>query len=345
MTDDLNELEDTIDTLESELRQHDKNISKLRQQLSMYGAGEAPLWLSNSLDYEFSRTEEIRFDIAQAKRRLEELAAKQRREQKIRLAITAVSVGFVVVICLAAVFLVSRNISSAGKSDTLPKLVARSSSLPETAKQLSLAGVAPGWTFGTYFRESPAGSIVTPNGVSFHLDSNSPVLETESRTSSADRMITVAANVARPKAIHILINLSYGYKCYEGQTVGRLRFNLSNGTWLSYDLIAGNNIREWVNDPSSQQDVVSGLASRAGLYPEVWKGKHAQWGSKVVIDMVSIGIPTDYQQYTLNSITVEDYGLVLSGIIFEQCRQSLYPTPPNERDPGIVVFGIVVDSQ
>jgi hypothetical protein len=313
--------------------------------MSMYGAGETPLWLSNSLDHELSRVEEIRLGIAQAKHRLEELAAEQRRKQTIQLAIMASSIGFVIILCLGVAYLASRKGPAAGKPDLPSTIVVRRSALPDHTTQLPLGGAAPYWTFNTYFSEPPVGSIVAPNGVSFNFDSNSPVLETESRTSYAGRVITVPVNIAQPKAIHILINLSYGYKCYDGQTVGQLRTNLSDGTWLYYDLIAGDNIREWVNDPASQQDVINGLASREELHPEVWQGRHVKWGSKAIIDMISLDIPTDFQRYALNSITVEDYGLS-SPDLFERCRQTLYPKiSPDGRDPGIIIFGVVVDSQ
>jgi hypothetical protein len=345
MTDNPHEIIYTIDSLESELRQHDKNILRLQQQMSMYGVGETPLWLSNSLDHELSRVEEIRLGIAQAKRRLEELAAEQRRKQNIQLAIMASSIGFVVILCLGVAFLIFRKGPATGESDPPSSIVGRRSVLANYTAQLSLGDAAPHWTLRAYFKEPPAGSIVAPNGVSFNFDSNSPVLETESETSYAGRVITIPVNIARPQAIHILINLSYGYKCYDGQTVGQLRFNSSNGTSLHYNLIAGDNIREWVNDPASQQDVVSGLASRAGLYPEVWQGQHAESGRKVVIDMLSLGIPADSQQYTLSSITIEDYGL-FSPDLFERCRQTLYPTiSPDARDPGIIIWGIDVESQ
>lgn len=117
--------------------------------------------------------------------------------------------------------------------------------------------------------------------------------------------LTVLTNgISDPMAIYILINAGYT-SGYQNHKIGVIELHFTNGNMLFYDLILGQNIREWrIEHSNVDSDVVTTLSNsyveRAVYYGLTDKGDVG------VLDMLELSIAKQYRGGVLESIKFRD---------------------------------------
>lgn len=111
--------------------------------------------------------------------------------------------------------------------------------------------------------------------------------------------VSVAAGIANPIGVYVLVNAGNGFASQSGRNIGQFDFLMDNTTY-SYQLILGQNIRDWATSPSS---VVTQITSSD--VEEVWTGR-AYDGRTGRIDLIRIVLPDDLTHQTLRTIEIVD---------------------------------------
>ena len=106
-------------------------------------------------------------------------------------------------------------------------------------------------------------------------------------------------DIARPETIYILMNAGRTTGSPSKQ-IGVIGVDFADGRSLSYDLVLGENIREW----RFQAEGTVGTASSLDLI-EVYHGP-SDHGDAAVLDMLKLNIPEGYRDGLLASIIIRD---------------------------------------
>jgi predicted Ser/Thr protein kinase len=101
-------------------------------------------------------------------------------------------------------------------------------------------------------------------------------------------------------SVYILINSGHSYAKAKNKVIGRIGLHFGDRRTFSYDLILGQNIREW----RFQVPGVIGTSKSPDLL-EVYRGRSTE-GDIGAIDMLKLKIPDKYRDGALDSITFED---------------------------------------
>ncbi len=101
----------------------------------------------------------------------------------------------------------------------------------------------------------------------------------------------VVEPIYQPKQVFVFINLENGYSVINGQNIigqqiGHIEFEFTGTQTLSYPLIAGENIREWL--VGANKDIVKNTS--ASNSHEVYIGKHYKDENMAgILDLIAIG--------------------------------------------------------
>jgi hypothetical protein len=109
----------------------------------------------------------------------------------------------------------------------------------------------------------------------------------------------IPVNLSNPEEVYILLNAGYTGD-YEGKNIGRINMNFADGQKWSYNLVLGQNIREW----RIYAETTVGTTSSPDLV-EVYRGLTNK-DDVGVIDMLKIVIPDEYRDRSLQSISIQD---------------------------------------
>lgn len=168
---------------------------------------------------------------------------------------------------------------------------------------------------------------LTSDNFPFLVSPSALVVETESETSANPSTIFIYTEIANPTKVGVLINLCYGSPRFNGNqpvagtVVGRVTLYSDQGS-LSFSLVAGEDLREWV---FSSLGVVNSTGSQTQL---VFKGQHNPSGQEAGIDLLTLTLPAEWADDTLKLIVIEDLS------------QELFSSP----NPGLMIFGITVET-
>jgi hypothetical protein len=97
-----------------------------------------------------------------------------------------------------------------------------------------------------------------------------------------------------------LINSGHSYGYAKNKRIGRIEVHFADQRSFSYDLVLGQNIREW----RFQAPGAVGIATSADLV-EVYRGRSSE-GDLGAIDMLKMTIPEEYRDGVLASVTFQD---------------------------------------
>lgn len=173
---------------------------------------------------------------------------------------------------------------------------------PSTASgyhALSLATVANGNITDGYI-DPPLGRVVLA-GVPFDLGRGETFTSQAGSLASYPTSARLAANVASPQAVYLLLTGGNVFSRFAGRTVGQARLTFDDGSVLPVDLTVGANLREWKH---FGQDTVA-TESSADLV-EVWRGANRYDVGTAIIDMLTIAVPPAWQGRRLTGIEIVD---------------------------------------
>lgn len=120
--------------------------------------------------------------------------------------------------------------------------------------------------------------------------------------------ISISTYIEEPRQIHILIQAGNGNVDFNGNTIGKITLYFDNGQRFVEPLVLGHNIRDWrLNLPDFYVNTISSYDIQ-----EVWRGKTTD-GIDGHIDLLTIKIPKELHETTLNNIEVTDTSLATVG--------------------------------
>jgi hypothetical protein len=139
-------------------------------------------------------------------------------------------------------------------------------------------------------------------GVRFLIGEQRNTIQTQctSRPNQPTAFSVPLSHLSDAEALYVLINASYGADYAENKRIGRVEIVFADGRSLAYDLVLGQNIREW----RFQAAGAVGTASSPDL-AEVHRGPSVG-GDPGVVDMLRLPIPDEYRDSALDSITFQD---------------------------------------
>jgi len=114
------------------------------------------------------------------------------------------------------------------------------------------------------------------------------------------RLSLLKESISNPASVHLLLNAGWGLKRYEGQQVGKILLDFSDGSTHDAPVVLGFNIRDWQSD--SREAVTTVTSSDLQL---AWKGT-APDGKAGQVDVLTIEIPSRHSRSVLESIQVLD---------------------------------------
>ena len=175
------------------------------------------------------------------------------------------------------------------------------------------------------YKAPPLGEVELA-GVPFHLPPglNSATTQAEGLAELPTVLTLPQLNLPKPAKVFLLITGGGTRQTFEGKKIGAVTLYFTNNQTVSIDLIPGQNIREWkaccnpnvidISDPNVQQ---------------VWSGSNNFDSGTATIDMLTIQVPENYQQETLNTIEISDRSVQTVG----------------SQNPAINLLGITILSQ
>jgi serine/threonine protein kinase len=132
-----------------------------------------------------------------------------------------------------------------------------------------------------------------------------------------------------PAFVYLLINGTYVYPNWAGQTVGEVELDFSDDSKLVYPLVAWETLRDVSQYRKSYRQIPPPRDKAVSLhrvYSSYWSaGGEATIG---VIDMLTIDLPTECRSKTLTTIRLNDTSR----------------TTVNSADPGLLLMGMTVRS-
>lgn len=191
---------------------------------------------------------------------------------------------------------------------------------PEAYAFIALTRVANSTTGDGY--ENPPIGRVTLGGVPFDMPAGVNSVTTQAEPLPGyPTQIVLQTGVSQPEQVHLLITAGNLFARYQDALIGVVRLEFTNGRQQSYELVAGQNIREWKIDGG--QTVMTSSRSQQ-VYSTI-----SRHGGTGIIDILSIPVAADLQAGTLDRIVVEDWS--------QQTVGSL--------DPAINLLGVTVQSR
>lgn len=131
--------------------------------------------------------------------------------------------------------------------------------------------------------------------------------------------------IASPKKVFILINAGFTYN-FNGKNIGYIELLFTNGGSLKYDLVLGENVREWsIGSAAINSDLV--ITTNSPEIQQVYLTTN-QIDTTAVIDMLELEIPDEHSSAAIESIR------------FKDSSQELW----DSMNPGFFVTGITVRS-
>lgn len=162
---------------------------------------------------------------------------------------------------------------------------------------------------------------VIDNGFEYPISATTVVVETEAGDgpyyNGNPSVICVRIRQPRIRRIQLLLNMSYGLPRYVhnkrlgGQQVGQVVFVETQGTSISFDLRANDNIVEWVGEAGGGRSVI-------------WAGKHSASGQPAYInsEFFTFSNPRDIEYLKLVDLS-----------------QNMF----SENNPGLMLFGMLIE--
>ena len=130
--------------------------------------------------------------------------------------------------------------------------------------------------------------------------------------------------IAFPKKVFVLINAGYT-ATYYGKNIGYIALHFASGESLKYDLVLGENIREWSIGSGADGNLV--VTTSSSDVQQIYLGTSSK-NTTGVVDMLELNIPSDYSNTAIKSIE------------FKDSSQELW----NSMNPGFFIIGITVRS-
>lgn len=122
-------------------------------------------------------------------------------------------------------------------------------------------------------------------------------------------VIQVDTHISNPVGVYLLIQAGWGLTQYDGQQIGNVRLEFSDGSSFDTPLILGFNIRDW----AWENPMAVNTASSLTLQP-AWKGK-APNGTPGGMDILTIDIPDSQARSMLTKIEISDLSQSMIGDI------------------------------
>src|SRR6266540_1203125 len=122
------------------------------------------------------------------------------------------------------------------------------------------------------------------------------------------QVITIPFRVTNPVCLYFIIQADWGLSKYLGHKLGKIVVKFESNESFEYSLVLGKNIRDWSR--GSSHIAVDRISS-----PDVtnaWIG-YAPGGKKGGMDLLTINLPTQFQNRVITSINIADTTLDTTG--------------------------------
>jgi len=173
--------------------------------------------------------------------------------------------------------------------------------------------------------EDPPLGRVSLDGVVFDIPAGLNSVTTQANTLPNNPVrVSLTANIARPLRVHLLITGGNLFVEYLNKQIGAIHLRFEGNQWITFPLIAGQNIREWKILHDNTVHTTTDPTLR-----QVWscRSKHgAELGAIGIIDMLTLEIPERLRSSRLQQIIVEDTSVETCGSM----------------DPAINLLGVTV---
>lgn len=191
---------------------------------------------------------------------------------------------------------------------------------------ISIAAVATNRTDGGY-TDPPSGNTIL-GGILFNLPDGRNSVTTQAKAeafkSNPTEIRLTNFGIKSPRSVHLLITGGSTSLAFKNKKVGEIHLIFSDNQSQSVDLIPGVNLREWKTYGDHNVTTTS-----APNIAQVWTGENNFDSSLAIIDMLTINIPSNYQNSTLVAIE-----------IYDTSEQTVGDLNPAINLIGVTVFGI-----
>lgn len=125
--------------------------------------------------------------------------------------------------------------------------------------------------------------------------------------SSLPTVIQISTAIRQPINIYLLIQAGWGMQEFAGKELGAVSLGFSSGK-QRVPLIMGVNIRDWSRNKSEAVSTATSPTLR-----EAWRGTAPDGTTIGGMDMLTVGISSEYRQATLTSMQIADTSTTTAG--------------------------------